>query len=220
MEEERNRVRQQAKDMGIPWHKIVELSLRDLKLQIAMIASKQRPPKREKVSVVMPEEKEPVSPLPEPEPVVELPHGDELLDRYKTVIQTLDDLSKVEARNQELIKEFQNVWNDADLKAFKMEDLYTQTQKVTLAREALDIQEKWGDSLKDREHAYTMMLENYSNGCGRVHEHIQKQMSDLQGIIVRFEEDKRMFNSIVMSTMSPYQDNLEPLVDEFNNNSV
>ncbi len=214
MEEERNRTRQQAKELGIAWE---GLSLRELKVRIRMILSKQKPPPLPPTPYVaatmLP--KEPVSPLPEPEPPALEIHGDELLNRYKQVLQNMDDVLKTEQRNQELIREFQNVWNDGDRKAFKMEEMYTQTQKVALSREALEIQEKWGDSLRDREHAYTMMLENYSNGCGRVHDHIQKQISDLRSVLIRFEEDKKRFNTIVMGTMPPYEDKVDPLYDEF-----
>lgn len=212
MEEERNRARQEAKELGIAWE---GLSLRELKVRIRMILSKQKPLSLPPVPVPVALPKEPISPLPEPEPAALDFHGDELLNRYKQVLQNMDDVVKTEQRNQELIREFQNVWNDGDRKAFKMEELYTQTQKVALSREALEIQEKWGDSLRDREHAYTMMLENYSNGCGRVHDHIQKQITDLRSVLIRFEEDKRRFNTIVMGTMPPYEDKEDPLFDEF-----
>jgi hypothetical protein len=212
MEEERSRVRQQAQELGISW---VGLSLHELKVRIRMVMSKNKPPPLppppQPVAIV---EKEPISPLPEPAPI-EL-HGDELLARYKEVLQNMDDILKTEQRNNELIREFQNVWNDGDRKAFAMEELFTRAQKVTLSREALEIQEKWGDALRDREHAYTMMLENYSNGCGRVHEHIRRQISDLRSVLVRFEEDKKRFNTIVMDTMPPHQDQVEERYDEFN----
>lgn len=210
MEEERNRVRQQMKELGLPWQ---GLSLHDLKLQLRMYQSKHKPLVKDVPKEII---KEPISPLPEPEPLVELPGGDELLERYKVALQTMDELVRVEQRNHELIKEFQNVWNEADQKAFAMEDLFSQTQKVTLAREALDIQEKWGDTLRDREHAYTMMLENYSNGCGRVHDHIQGQIGDLRKVLVRFEEDKKRFNGIVLNTIPSYQEQMNIPRDEYN----
>lgn len=203
-------MRQQAREMGIPW---AGVSLHDLKLQIRIAQAKAKPIAPAKREVVVPaivtsteappevapvaapvELNSPLPPLPEPQ------HQDDLLSRYRRVLQDLEEVMRTESRNEELIKEFDNIWNEQDRTAFQMEGLYAQTQKVTLAKEALEIQDKWCTLLRDREHAYTMLLENHSNNSGKVYEHITRQMAELKTIVVRFEEDKKRFNSIVAST--------------------
>jgi len=199
----------------------VELGLGYEELQILPL-----PKLRDRVSKLLPKEpkeskrqqkvKVPVLKLPTTEvapSVVEQPihpkkemtvlQGDELLLRYKEILTLVDSIIVSENTNQELIKEFASLWHEADKQAFEVECTHLNHQKVELAKEALEIQRQWGDSLVDRKHAYMMIIENFSNTSGKMTDYIRTQLAELESVLVRFEEDKRQFQDMTSSSSFP-----------------
>jgi hypothetical protein len=202
-------------ELGLGYEELQILPLPKLRDRVSKLQPKEpKEPKETKEPKRQPKVKVPLLKLPtEVAPsVVEQPipkkemtvlQGDELLMRYKEILSLVDSIIVSENTNQELIKEFASLWHEADKQAFEVECTHLSSQKVELAKEALEIQRQWGDSLVDRKHAYMMIMENFSNTSGKMTDYIRTQLAELESVLVRFEEDKRQFQEMTSSSSFP-----------------